>query len=140
MNYPSFRLKCLYGYYSWKDNEYDFWKMYKRQFNGYHWDPFLYELAANENYSELSLENYGNKLLLTIKRKKVSISSLKNGKGFEFENAMSSGSENTLLEELIAERIINKSHNLIIKQNKKGKDLEDRIKKLSKAIEKILNK
>jgi Protein of unknown function DUF262 len=139
MKYPSFRCECTRGYYYWEDN-YPRWKMRVKQFNGYNWDPFLYELKKSSSYKNLSLDNYEAKLLLIVNRKKVAISSLASGKGFLFENAMSAGVENTLLEELIAERIINKSHILAVKQDEEGHDLEDRIKKLSKAIEKILNK
>jgi hypothetical protein len=136
MKYPTFRWECTKGYYNWGDSDYDVWKMRVKQFNGYHWDPFLYVLKKSPDLKNIALENYGNKLLLTVKRKKVFISSLKNGKGFEFEDAMSAGSENTLLDELMADGTINKSRILAIKQNEEGKDLEDRIQKLSKTIAK----
>jgi len=140
IKYPRFRWECTKGYYNWGNNDYDVWKMRVKQFNGYHWDPFLYEIKKNPDFKNLSLDNFGNKILLTVKRKKVFISSLRNGKGFQFENAMSAGSENTLLEEIVEDKIVDKNHILIIKQNEDGKDIEDRIWKLSKAIEKILSK
>ncbi|RYY00687.1 DUF262 domain-containing protein, partial [bacterium] len=137
--YPSFRENCHQGYFKWFNEDYCAWKLSKKQLNGYHWDPFLHEIVKRFNSSKLTLGNYGtyDKLMLVINRKKILISSHPNG--FLFENGMSNGANNTLFDELIAERSIKKNGALIIKQDEQGYDLEDRIKKLTKIIENYLS-
>ncbi len=85
MKYDSFREHCHYGFYQWRDDQYCIRKMGKKQFNGYHWDPFLHEVFLSLKSSELTLGNYGHRLLINSKTDKIWISTLANG--FNFEDA-----------------------------------------------------
>jgi len=136
MKYPSFRENCTRGYYNWHNGFYCIWKMRVKQFNGYHWDPFLHQLTSFETSKNLSLDTYGAKLLFTFNRKKILISSLPDG--FLFENGMSSGVANSLMDELINDGVINTNGELMVSQNEEGVDLEDRLEKLNQVLESIL--
>lgn len=138
MKYPSFRENCTRGYYNWHEGHYCIWKMRVKQFNGYHWDPFLYELTRSAISKNVSLDTYKAKLLFTSNRKKILISSLVDG--FLFENGMSSGAVNSLMDELINEGVISSNGELLISQTKDGIDLEDRLEKLNRVLKSILNK
>lgn len=132
LKYSSFRENCNQGNFNWHSNsDYCIWKMKERQFNGYHWDPFLYELSKSSE--KLVFEhNYGSKLIFTHNRKKILISSIP--KGFLFENGMTDRALNTLLDELISNATIDNDGKFIIAQNADGLDKEDRIEKLKQAL------
>ncbi len=135
IKYPSFRENCTRGYYYWHIEDYCIWKMRVTQFNGYHWDPFLYEFAHYTIPNNLSLDTYGAKLLFTSNGMKIFISTLPNG--FLLENGMTSGSVNTFMDELINDGVISSNGELIVSQNNAGIDLEDRIEKLKRVLENI---
>jgi len=132
LKYESFREGCNYGYYAWRDKHYCIWKMGKRQFNGYHWDPFLYEIKKSAQLKNLKLENFESKLEIIINNDKILISSVSNG--FLFENGNGNGATNKILKDLSSKAIINNEGILEIFQDSKGIDLEDRIDKLKKVI------
>lgn len=134
INYVSFYEHCHYGFYQWQDSQYCIWKMGRKQFNGYHWDPFLHEIFLSLQPSELSLENYGNKLLLNTQTDKIWISTLSNG--FQFENAGST-SENKVLDSMISSGELSATGILQISQNTDGYDLEDRVERLKQTIIKL---
>jgi hypothetical protein len=137
MKYSSFREYCNQGNFNWhNDSDYCIWKMKERQFNGYHWDPFLYELSKYSEKIELG-NNYGSKLLFTHNRKKLLISSIPNG--FLLENAMTDRALNTLLDELENNGTIANDGKFIITQNAEGIDTEDRIEKLQQTLNRIIN-
>jgi hypothetical protein len=135
LKYSSFRENSNQGNFHWHSNsDYCIWKMKERQFNGYHWDTFLYELYKSNN--KLKFEsNYGSKLIFTENRKKILISSIPNG--FLFENGMSDRTLNTLLDELENNGIIDKDGKFIVAQDADGLDTEDRIEKLKQALVEI---
>jgi hypothetical protein len=135
MKYDSFREHCHYGFYQWKDDQYCIWKMGKKQFNGYHWDPFLHDVFLSLQPSELTLENYGHKLLINSKTDKIWISTLDNG--FQFEDA-SGTVTNKNLNTLITAGKLNAIGVLEILQDADGYDLEDRIEKLKQTIKGII--
>ena len=136
IKYSSFRENCNQGYYSfWKGNDYCIWKMKERQFNGWHWDPFLRELTNSKRIKNVSLDNYGSKLGFSHNRKKILICSIPNG--FLFQNGMSDRLANTLLDELEQRGIINSEGCYIVPQNEDEIDLEDRIKLLEQTLSEI---
>lgn len=138
LKYPSFRENSNQGNFNWHSNsDYCIWKMKERQFNGYHWDPFLYEISKSNKKLELE-NNYGSKLVLTHNRKKILISSIPDG--FLFENGMTDRTLNTLLDELENNGTINNDGIFIVTQNTDGIDTEDRIEKLKRTINEISNK
>ena len=138
LKYSSFRENSNQGNFNWYNNsDYCIWKMKERQFNGYHWDPFLYELAKSDNKLELE-NNYGSKLIFSHIRKKIIISSIP--EGFLFENGMADRTLNTLLDDLENSGIIDNNGKFIITQNADGIDTEDRIEKLKQALDEVTNK
>ncbi|SDW55371.1 DUF262 domain-containing protein [Flavobacterium degerlachei] len=137
LKYSSFRENCNQGNFNWySDSDYCIWKMKERQFNGYHWDPFLYELSKSNTKLEFE-NNYGSKLVFLLNRKKILISSIPNG--FLFENGMTDRSLNTLLDELVSIGKIDNDCKFIISQNSNKLDTEDRIEKLQQTLNGIIN-
>jgi hypothetical protein len=138
MSYPSFRQDCTKGYFCWyDDSEYRIWKMRVRQFNGYHWDPFLYEIKRSILPKNLTLDMFGAKLLFTLNRKKIFISSVQ--KGFLIENAMSAGVTNSLFDDLKSNGTINNEDIFIVTQNNAGLDMEDRIELIKSMLLSLVN-
>ncbi len=135
MKYDSFRKQCYYGFYQWIDDHYCIWKMRKKQFNGYHWDPFLHEVFLSLQSSELSLENNGHRLLIHTKTDKIWISTV--SKGFQFEDASGTGT-NKNLNNLITTGELNANGVLEVSQNTDGVDIEDRLEKLKQIINGII--
>ncbi|HYK76719.1 MAG TPA: hypothetical protein VEV16_07070, partial [Daejeonella sp.] len=136
MKYSSFRENCNQGYYFfWEGNDYCVWEMKERQFNGWHWDPFLREIINSKRIKNVSLDNYGGKLFFTYNRKKILISSVPNG--FLFENGMSDRTTNTLLDELEQTGIIDNEGYYIIPQTEDEIDVQDRIELLKKTLSEI---
>ena len=137
LKYSSFREDCNQGNFHWYSNsDYCIWKMKQRQFNGQHWDPFLYELSKSNK--KLAFENnYGSKLVFSHNGEKVLISSIPNG--FLFENGMIDQALNILLNNLQSNRVIDNDGKFIIAQNADGLDMEDRIEKLKQTLDGITN-
>ena len=88
--YKSFRLweeNSTEGFYHWNNIEnkpFECFMMFKSQFNGRHWNPFLLEISSKN--SSCSLENYGNNLhvrfgqvmfIVTMDNDKFQLSALK---------------------------------------------------------------
>jgi hypothetical protein len=140
LKYPSFREHCHYGYYSFSNN-YPNWKMGKKQFNGYHWNPFLHEVLLTDESKKIALGNYGSydKLMVSKNRTKVQISALTQDAGFLFENGNTTTDDNSLLQELIENGWIDEEQKLIIEQNNEGIDMVDRVEKLKSVLEHILS-
>lgn len=138
LKYPSFREHCHYGYYSFSNN-YPNWKMGKKQFNGYHWNPFLHEVFLSDKSGKITLGNYGlyDKLTVSKNRTKIHVSALSQEAGFVFENGNATTSENKLLQELIYNESINVEYKLVIDQNEDVIDTEDRVEKLKSVLEQI---
>ncbi len=133
LKYPSFREDCNQGNFHWYSNsDYCIWKMRQRQFNGQHWDPFLYELSKSSKKLEFE-HKYGSKLVFSHNEGKVLISSIPNG--FLFENGMMDRALNTLLDNLQSNRIIDNDGKFIVAQNASDLDMEDRIEKLKQTLD-----
>jgi len=114
------------GYYWWDDLEnkpYECLMMFRTQFNGRHWSPFLLELSQLEN--NCSLENYGNKCKFTKGELILYIKNLNIGFQFSAESEYSS----SILSHLINKNYLNIDGILLIDQTKSGVDIEDRINK-----------
>lgn len=136
IKYSSFRENCNQGYYSfWEKSDYCIWKMKERQFNGWHWDPFLREISNSKRIKNTSLDNYGAKLVFLNNDKKFLIHSIPNG--FRFENGMTNDLENDLLNELEQKGIVNNKGKFIIPQTDDGIDIQDRIELLEHVLDEI---
>lgn len=132
LKYSSFRENSNQGNFNWHNNsDYCIWKMKERQFNGYHWDPFLYELSKSNQKLEFE-NNYGSKLVFSHNKKKILVSSIPDG--FLFENGMADRALNTLLDNLEKNGIIDNEGKFKIAQTTDGLDTEDRIEKLQQTL------
>jgi hypothetical protein len=114
------------GFYSWEDRSlkpYECWMLFKRQFNGRHWNPFLLEISNQKE--GCTLDNYGSHLVYS-NGEVIFIVTL-NNQGFSFTTASGELESAKKLEELKASGNLNKEGVLVVKQNDNGVDLEDRI-------------
>lgn len=112
------------GYYWWDDyqnNPYESTMLFRTNYRGRHWNPFLLELTyINE---KCSLENYGNQLQFTDNDLILLISNQNNG--YKFTNTDDFSAK--LLSKLIESNKLSNEAILIINQNEDGVDIEDRI-------------
>jgi hypothetical protein len=97
--------------------------LFKRQFNGRHWNPFLLEISNQKE--GCTLDNYGSHLVYS-NGEVIFIVTL-NNQGFSFTTASGELESAKKLEELKASGNLNKEGVLVVKQNDNGVDLEDRI-------------
>jgi hypothetical protein len=138
LKYTNFRNSCNKGYYYWNDtNPYPLFKMKERQFNGYHWDPFLIEIKNQVNSDDLKLD-IGADMQMIIGNDLLQVKS--HSKGFLFESKNDSSSVNVIYNKLINERLLSTEGLLEIKQNTDNLDFEDRIAKCVSFINGILIK
>ncbi|GEM55952.1 hypothetical protein FB1_21730 [Flavobacterium branchiophilum NBRC 15030 = ATCC 35035] len=138
IKYPSFSKwneNQTDGYYWWYDlalKPYECWMLFKTQFNGRHWSPFLLELSSiNEN---CNLENYGNELKFVFENYIIFISNKDNG--FEFKG-IDEESIN-FIDSLRDLSVLNSDSIYEIKQNEQGLDLVDRVKEMDKLLNELV--
>lgn len=137
LKYPGFRNNCNKGYYHWDNtHHYPRYKMKEKQFNGYHWDPFLVELKELVNSPFLDLDN-GDKIQVTIGNDLLQLCN--HEKGFLFENKNDPSTNNLTLQHLITQGELSTDGLLEILQNSEKIDLEDRIEKGVAFLQKIVN-
>jgi hypothetical protein len=137
LKYPDFRKNSNKGYYFWNNvNPYPLFKMKEKQFNGYHWDPFLLEIKEQLNNQSLELDN-GGELQLTLGNDLLQMKSLP--QGFIIENKNDDATPNLTYSKLVAKKEISVDGLFAINQNTENIDLEDRILKAKVFLEGILN-
>jgi hypothetical protein len=123
------------GYYCWDNAEskpYECWMLFKTQFNGRHWSPFLLELSTINNYCEL--ENYGNQLKFVFGEYIIMISNQNNGFKFTGLDDVSINFVNGLS----VLSILNADSIYEIKQNSDGIDLLDRVTELNEILNELV--
>lgn len=137
LKYPGFRNGCNKGYYNWEhvNNNYPLFKMKEKQFNGYHWDPFLLEIKEQLNNQSLELDN-GGEMQMTIGNDLLQIKS--QFQGFIIENKNDATNPNVTYDKLVNNKEISKEGLLSINQNTDFIDLEDRILKAIVFLQGIL--
>lgn len=137
LKYNSFRNNCNKGYYFWNDaNPYPLFKMKERQFNGYHWDPFLIEIKDQVKNAILSLD-IGGEMQMILGNDLLQIKSQPNG--FLFESKNDSNSQNLMYNKLLEDKAITPAGLLEINQNNENIDMEDRVGKGVALITGIIN-
>lgn len=123
--------------------------LFKRQFNGRHWRPFLLAITEDfENCEDLtkccSIENKGSDLSFNHNDLSISIGCANDGFIFKF-NCEGNDSFKDIIDQLIQENILT---NILTKDNKlmlmitqddQGVDLEDRIIKLKTVLEYLID-
>ncbi len=136
--YPSFRESCNKGYYYLYNSEepYVIAKMKEKQFNGYHWCPFLDETYIQLNSKKLDFTFNPSKLIISRHKSDLGILFLNNA--IQFTNLNRNGRDNWMLIKLQQDKLVNKKNQIKISQNENGLDTQDRIKKLVKLCQEIL--
>ncbi|MBA4745954.1 MAG: DUF262 domain-containing protein [Muricauda sp.] len=137
LQYPSFRSECSRGYY-YSFDDYVYNKMRQKQFNGFNWCPFFYEVNRQIKSKKLTLGDYNDLLYLKIKKNTISINIDRNH--FLFENQNAEGAENPIYDDLITNEVIDEQGILKVQQNAEGLDTEDRVEKLVECINSILQR
>jgi hypothetical protein len=138
LKYPGFRHGSNKGYYYWDNvNPYPLFKMKEKQFNGFHWDPFLLEIKNAINNKSINLGNDGGGMQITLGDDLLQIKS--NEKGFIVENKNDASANNTIFDKLAIDKIITNEGLFEISQNSKNIDMEDRIEKGIILIKSIMN-
>ncbi len=137
LKHTRFRNSCNKGYYYWNDtNPYPLFKMKERQFNGYHWDPFLLEIKEQVNNDKLKLD-IGGEMQMILGNDLLQIRSHQNG--FLVESKNDSSVPNIIFSKLINDKVLTIGGLLEINQNTECIDLEDRIERGIAFINGILN-
>ncbi|MFK7115618.1 DUF262 domain-containing protein [Flavobacterium oreochromis] len=138
LKYPSFRNNCNKGFYYWFNGNTDFHfnKMKEKQFNGYNWCPFLYEVNSLNQSKQIRLENYNNYLEIFRHKSTLGIQFFENE--IKLVNRNKDERENWMLEMLSEQNSINEEGEINILQTKENLDAEDRIEKLQKIVLEIL--
>jgi hypothetical protein len=127
IKYPNFLMwgkEHTNGFYSWSNfsqKPYEFYMMFRKQFNGRHWDPFLLEISTKN--TKCTLDNYGNDLQYTNQELILMIKNFNNGFQFIANDELSIN----YLNKLVEDKYLSEEGVLLIKQNEYGLDLEDRI-------------
>ncbi len=128
LKYPLFRQNCNQGYCSWySGNDYLLYKMKERQFNGYHWDPFLESIKKIVSDDRIELNNYGGKLNITLGTSLLSLSSTETG--FRLSGLNDEPLDQFIFSKLLDEGLVTETGQLFIKQDELGNDLDDRVQK-----------
>lgn len=137
LKYPRFRMNCNKGNYFWNNgNHYPQYKMKERQFNGYHWDPFLSEIKELVNTDSLRLD-IGGEMQFIVGNELLQIKS--HQKGFLVESKNDSVSASLIYQKLIDSKVITEEGLLVINQNTEFIDLEDRVMICVTFVSNILN-
>lgn len=121
------------GFYWWRDianGLYDCIMLFRTNFKGRSWSPFLLELSLK--IEECTIENYSSKLQFT-KDKLILLIENRN-EGFKFSAPVGESFAESFLEKLISQNILNKDGYLLVEQNNEGIDTEDRIAKCLKFL------
>jgi hypothetical protein len=142
--YKSFRKwdgQSTDGFYHWNDFEhkpFECFMMFKSQFNGRHWNPFLLEISSlNSNYS---LENYGHNL--HIRFGQVVFIVVMDNDRFKFTALEEDIESNDWLRKCIEKGLLAGEGILLVEQVNDLEDKADRIEKflgVLKKIEELIN-
>ena len=137
--YESFRKwngQSTDGFYHWKDFEnkpFECFMMFRSQFNGRHWNPFLLEISSQN--SNCSLENYGNNLKFRLGQT-LFVVSMDNSQ-FKFTALDEDAESNDCLNKCVAQGILAGGGILLVEQVNDLEDRVDRIELCLKVLKKI---
>lgn len=128
------------GYYAFayknQTSKYELFRMNKRQFNGFHWSPFLLEIKNKVKNVALDDVGFKSPLILSVEGAKFNFKCVSSGYHIEINNGRNA---ERLFDVLKDEYIINDEDILEVKQNESGIDLEDRIEKAIEVINFIID-
>lgn len=141
LNYSQFRHQCNKGYYFWRGDDvpYCCFKMKERQFNGYHWDPYLKEIKNQVKSHRVDLSNYQGKLEISVGETLLEISVVNSGYKVS-SNDQDSASTNKIFDELVKEGIVDSEGLHKVTQTSNFEDLEDRVDVGVNLVNTVLSK
>lgn len=126
-------------YYFFNHSEpYDCFMMFKTQFNGRHWSPFLLEITNSNN--KCTLGNFGDNMQFTNGDLILLVRNTNNG--FKFLAPENDYFSERYLNDLINDQKLDSHAKLLINQDNNGVDLEDRIQKCNdflNQLKKLIN-
>ena len=137
--YKSFRKwgkQSTDGFYYWNDfkrKPFEFVMMFKSQFNGRHWNPFLLEISFLN--SNCSIENYGNNLHVRFGQVMLIVEMYNNR--FEFSFLKEDAESNDWLKMFIEQGILADKGILFIEQVNDLLDKADRIEQCLMVLKKM---
>ena len=134
IKYDEFR-KNEDGFYYWKDmnSQYESIMMRRSTLGGFNWSPFLFTLKTKIG-DVVTLDNYGNKLLLPINNATLVINNLNTGYKIEAYDEDSKD----LFVKILEHNFINSNGICEIRQNTDGVDIEDRVQQGIDLISNIM--
>ena len=124
------------GFYYWKDLDnkpFECYMMYKRQFNGRHWVPYL--LTLSELHDNCSIEDYGSDLKFAC-GPAILFVSMQND-GFTFTVAEVDGESQEVLGRAQDAELLDGDGRFLIPMKSPGIDEVDRIQALLDVLRKI---
>ncbi len=140
IKYDEFRVGCNQGFYHWygeNNNQYEFYKMKEKQFNGAYYCPFLQVVKNKFTDKRIVLDDYrGLSIIFTDNDDAIKITN--KSYGYLVENNNEENLSNSLLEKMIRNSLITRNGTLLISQNDGGIDLDNRIEIGKALITKIL--
>ncbi len=139
IRYRSFRewnSTGTHGFFYWEHFEekpFECTMMFKRQFNGRHWVPFL--LAISEMSESCSIENYGNSLRFVCGPAIIDISMQNNG--FTFSSREEDGESLASLKRIEDAGLLDRDGHLKLAMKNHKEDSVDRIEACADLLRKI---
>ena len=139
IKYDSFRFwegKQTNGFYFWNDFDdkpYECFMMFRTQFNGRHWNPYLLEIKNRNKHC--SIEAYGNNIQFTYKNVIFMISMQSDA--FIFAPQANDTASSLALEALKSKNILDVDGRIVVEQNDDKIDTVDRIELCLKTISEI---
>lgn len=124
------------GFYWWEDYlnmPYQCTMLFKTNYRGRHWSPFLLELSSS--VEGCTLDNFGNNLQFTLGSIQLLVSHQNDG--FRFMSIENDQASKTYIDLLIAQEKLNDNGLLLINQNEAGIDIEDRIVKAKDFLDSL---
>jgi len=125
------------GYYWWQnysETPYECTMLFRTNFRGRSWSPFLLEISTKVN--ECSIEQYNSSLQFT--KDKLILLINHDNKGFNFACLAEDDYSTVFLNQLIADKKLNHEGWLLVEQDENKIDKEDRIEKCIEFLESIL--
>lgn len=122
------------GFYYWENpdqNPYECYMLFRKQFNGRHWDPFLLTLSSLNEHC--TIENYGDNLKFVKDDLILMIENQNNG--FKIKASDTEGED--FISDKIEKEELNEDGIYLIRQNEEGFDIEDRINSFNSYLNHI---
>lgn len=131
--FSSWKANQTEGYYFWEDiqqRQYECTMLFRSNYRGRHWSPFLLAISDKAN---CYLDEYGSDLQYTKDNITLMIRNIQSGFQFYAKEAV----QQEVIGQLIYNGLLDETGTLTISQNESGVDIEDRIDKCSKLLDRL---